>query len=205
MIINIIGACDKRPVLYTCMKVLQEFGDVLLITSSSRLMRLSDNGESCGHYQNTMICVTQDGIDDFFDQLKYSPDDFDYIIIDNVVSVAADATIYVEGMKTSENDEYTLSMLDDYSTIKLYKDKLVESQTLYKLEQFEALADMCPMTPKVVTAVCKTLSPILNVQTDRLVKIANSYAGSASGKPSASAGMVPPIIRGGLRTKKPKK
>lgn len=205
MEINIIGACDKRPVLYACMKILQEFGDVLLITSSSRLIRLSDNGESCGHYQNTMICVTQDGIDDFFDQLKYSPNDFDYIIIDNVASVSADATIYVEGMKPSESDEYTLSMIENYSTIKLYRDKLIESNTLYKLEQFEALADMCPMTPKVITSVCKTLSPVLNVPTDRLMKIANSYAGAAASKPSVTVGKVPPIQRGGLLKKKPKK
>ena len=203
MIINIIGACDKRPVLYSCMKILQEFGDVLLITSSSRLIRLSDTGESCGHYQNTMICVTQDGIDDCFAQLHYAPEDFDYIIIDNVVSADADATIFVEGMKMSESDEYTLSLLDEYSTIKLYKDKLVESQTLYKLEQFEALADMCPMTPKVVTAVCKAMSPVLNVQADRLAKIANSYAAPAAKK--QNVGVKPSRMAGGLRRKKPKK
>ena len=71
MIVNIIGECDKRPVLYTCMKILQNIGDVLLISNSSRLMRLSDTRDIGGHYQNTMIAVTMDGIDDFFDDFKY--------------------------------------------------------------------------------------------------------------------------------------
>ena len=46
MVINIIGDCDKRPVLYTVMKICQTLGDVLLVSSSSRLMRLSDTNAS---------------------------------------------------------------------------------------------------------------------------------------------------------------
>ena len=125
MIVNIIGECDKRPVLYCAMKVFQEFGDVLLLTSSSRLVRLSEDGQSGGNYQNTMVNVTQDGIDDFFESFAYNVGDFDYIIIDNIVSVDADLSIYVEGMASSENEEYILSLLDNYKTVRLYKDKLI--------------------------------------------------------------------------------
>ena len=86
MVINIIGDCDKRPVLYTVMKICQTLGDVLLVSSSSRLMRLSDTNASYGHYQNTMVTVTQEGIDDFFDNFEYDLADFEFVIIDNIIS-----------------------------------------------------------------------------------------------------------------------
>ncbi len=197
MVVNVIGECDNRPILYCCMKVLQEFGDVLLVTSSNRLLRLSDTQESSGHYQNTMICVTHDGIDDFFDQLRYDRGDFDYIIIDNVVTVESDITLYVEGMSVSETESYLLSMLDEYQTIRLYKDKLIEASTAYKIEQFEALRDMCPMTPKVINAVCKLLSPKLGVSADKLVKIANAYSGAG-----ATKSVLPISILGTKKNKK---
>ena len=78
MIINIIGNCDKRPVLYTVMKICQTLGDVLVITNNARLLRLSDTWDSFGHYQNTMIAYTQEGIDDFLDDFAYLID-FDRI------------------------------------------------------------------------------------------------------------------------------
>lgn len=173
MIVNIIGECDKRPILYCVMKIFQEFGDVLLLTSSSRLVRLSENGLTGGHYQNTMVNITQDGIDDFFEQFDYNTGDFDFIIIDNIISVDADLSIYVEGLEVSENEQYTMSLLEDYQTIRLYKDKLVEPTTLYKMEQFEAYHDMCPMTPKIINEVAKVLAPALNMPANRLVQIAS--------------------------------
>lgn len=186
MIINIIGECDKRPVTYCVMKILQALGDVLFITTSSRLVRLSDTGESGGHYQNTMIGVTTDGIDDFFSEFNYTRNDFNNIIVDNVVEAEANLTIYVEGMQMSENENYYLSLLDNYKTIRLYKGKLIDGTTAYRLEQFEALRDMTPMNAKVIKAVAAALSESLGMPAARLESIAaRSSNGASPGKGSS--------------------
>lgn len=159
MVINIIGDCDKRPVLYTVMKICQALGDVLLVSSSSRLMRLSDTQSSYGHYQNTMVTVTQEGIDDFFDEFEYDLADFEFVIIDNIISADADIYIYVQGMLQSENEIDMLEYIDEYETIKLYSGKYIDKRTLYNCEQFEALRDMCPIGTAIATKVAQILGP----------------------------------------------
>lgn len=159
MIINIIGDCDKRPVLYTVMKICQSLGDVLLVSSSSRLMRLSDTQASYGHYQNCMVTVTQEGIDDFFDNFEYDLADFEFVIIDNIISADADIYIYVEGMTQSENELDMLEYIEEYETIKLYKGHLIDGKTLYHLEEFEALKNMCPIGTSIASRVAQILAP----------------------------------------------
>lgn len=174
MIINIIGDCDKRPVLYTFMKICQSLGDVLLITSSSRLMRLSDTGESMGHYQNTMIAVTQDGLDDFFDEFRYDTSDFEFTIIDNIVAAEADLFVYVKGMTQSENEVNNLEYLDTYETIELYKGGILDSKVIYNCEEFEALRDMCPISPKIASVVSSVFAKAIHKDAKNIEKIALS-------------------------------
>lgn len=160
MVVNIIGECDKRPVLYTCMKILQNLGDVLLVSSSSRLMRLSDTREIGGHYQNTMIAVTADGIDDFFEDFKYDLSDFEHVIVDNIQITEADITIFVEGMSISAIEKEMLEYIDSYETIQLYKGNMLDSRTLYNLEQFESLRDMCAINQAVAEKVAKCIAKV---------------------------------------------
>lgn len=187
MVINIIGDCDKRAVLYTVMKIAQTLGDVLVVTSSSRLCKLSDTRESGGHYQNTMICVTDQGIDDFFEDFGYSADDFSYVIIDNIVSADADLYIYVEGMAMSEFDKDLLEFIEDYATIPLYKGKMLDGSAPYKIEQFESLRDMCPVSKQVAIEVSKVLSKKIGTSSDNLLKMALSYKTGARAKPQSKA------------------
>ena len=172
MVINIIGDCDKRPVLFTVMKICQTLGDVLLVTSSSRLSRLSDTGESYGHYQNTMIAVTQDGIDDFWEDFIYDVSDFESIIIDNMVSADADLVIYVKGLIQSQNELDNLEYLDGYETIELYKGKFIDATTMIRCEEFEAMRDMCVISPKVAEKVAAIMAKALNKDPKRIQQIA---------------------------------
>lgn len=158
MRINLIGECDKRPVLYSLMKICQGIGDVLLITSSSRINRLSDTHDTYGHYQNTMIAITQEGLDDFLDNFVYDLADFNFVIIDNIIDAEADLTIYVQGYVQSEMEKDNLEYIENYHTIHLYTDKLLESSTPYKLEEFEAMRDMCVVAPKVATKVAAIIA-----------------------------------------------
>lgn len=174
MVINIIGDCDKRPVLYTIMKICQSLGDVLLITSSSRLVRLSDTGESMGHYQNTMIGITYDGIDNFWEDFVYDVQDFEYTIIDNIVEAEADVVIYVEGMVQSEQEQENLEYIEDYKTISLYSSAgFTDSKTLRNCEEFEAYRDMCPINPKLSKEVAKILAPYFKTDASKLESLAN--------------------------------
>lgn len=172
MLINIIGDCDKRPVLYTVMKICQALGDVLLITSSSRLVRLSDTGESYGHCQNTMIAVTDEGIDTFWEEFTYDVTDFEFVIVDNIVSGEADLTIYVEGMLQSEQEMINLEYIDDYHTIELYKGSIVDAKTMLRCEEFEALRDFCPINQKVAEKVAAIMAPALHTDAKKLLSIA---------------------------------
>ena len=172
MRINLIGECDKRSVLYTLMKICQGLGDVLLVTSSSRINRLSDTRDTYGHYQNTMIAVTHEGLDDFLENFVYDLVDFNYVIIDNIVDADADLTIYVQGYVQSEQEKENLEYLDSYATIKLYSDKLLDANTPYKLEEFEAMRDMCVVAPKVASKVAAILSQATGISAKNLEGIA---------------------------------
>lgn len=172
MVINIIGDCDKRPVLYTVMKICQSLGDVLLVTSSSRLIRLSDTGESYGHCQNTMIAVTHDGIDDFWEAFTYDVTDFEFVIIDNIVSAEADLVIYVKGMAQSQNESDNLEYIDEYETIDLYQGKYINSSTLLRCEEFEALKDFCPINQKIASSVATIMAKALNTDAKKIESLA---------------------------------
>lgn len=172
MIINIIGDCDKRPVLYTVMKICQTLGDVLLVTNNSRLIRLSNTRENYGHYQNTMIAITHEGIDDFFENFEYDLEDFEYVIIDNIVSAEADLFIYVEGLLASEHEMDTLEYIDDYKTIRLYKGNMLSSRVMYNLEVFEAYVNMQPIGQKVAEAVSKILAEAFGKDPKMITEIA---------------------------------
>lgn len=159
MIINIVGDCDKRPVLYTVLKVCQTLGDVLLITNSTRLARLSDTRETYGHYQNIMVAITTEGIDDFLEGFDYGLNSFAYVVVDNIPLAEADVTIYVEGMQQSESETDILEYVENYDTIKLYKGNLIDATTLKRLEEFEALRNCCPIGNKIAAAVANVLAP----------------------------------------------
>lgn len=173
MVINVIGECDKRPVLYTIMKICQTLGDVLIVSNNTRLKRLSDTRETYGHYQNTMIAITADGIDDFFEDFMYDLSDFEFVVIDNIVKADADLYIYVKGYSVSEFESDTMEYIDEYETIELYKGKLLDSKTLLACEEFEAFSDMCPINSKVAEKVATILAKKLNKPVKNLIGIAN--------------------------------
>lgn len=196
MRINLIGECDKRPVLYTLMKVFQELGDVLIITDNSRLIRLSDTRENYGHYQNTMVAVTQEGLDDFLEDFLYDLSDFNHVIVDNITDAEADYVLYVQGYKQTDWEKEQLEYIDSYGTIQFYTNKLLPPDIYYKLEEFESLRDMCPMGDKLATAVCSLLSPLLNSPEANLHKIAMKPTAGTVPKPTG-AGKVTSVFKKG--------
>lgn len=172
MIINIIGCCDKRPVLYTVMKMLQSLGDVLLVSSSTRLARLSETGESGGSYQNIMVGITTEGLDDFFEEFPYDIDDFANVIVDNLVTADADLTIYVKGLIQNQTDTDMLEYIDDYQVIEPYALKDSQGSMFYNCEKFEAYRNLNPISQKLALAVGNILAPLYKTTGENLMKIA---------------------------------
>lgn len=179
MKINLIGDCDKRAVLYTLMKITQTLGDVLIVSDDNRLVKLSDTGENGGHYQNVMICITDEGIDDFFSEFGYTETDFEHIIIDNIVCADADIYLFVEGMETTQRTKDILEYMDGYLTINPYKRKMFAADTIYRLEQFESLRDMCPINKTIAQEVSKLIAKPINISPEYLFKIAMIYQTAA--------------------------
>lgn len=183
MIINIVGDCDKRPVLYTVMKICQAMGDTLLVTTDNRMLRLSDIRENQGHYQNVMIAIATDGIDDFFEEFMYSQQDFANMIIDGMVSADADVTIYVKGLMPSEDELTMLEYLEDYKTIKLYEGKAAASSAFLQCEKFEAFRNFAPINANIAAEVADALAGVAKASAVNLSKIAMAApVGSTPGK-----------------------
>lgn len=182
MTINIIGSCDKRPVLFTVMKICQELGDVLLITSNSRLQRLSDTGESLGHCQNTMIAIASEGIDEFWAVFPYDVHDFEYVIVDNILSGDADLTIYVKGVVESPKDLDMLEYIEDYQTIDLYRKKVIDATTLIRCEEFEALKDFVTIGDSIASLVAGVMAPALHTDAKNLETIAKKQTSTHMAK-----------------------
>lgn len=185
MTINVIGDCDKRPVLYTILKIAQTLGDVLLVTNRAMLRRLSDTGETGGFYQNIMIAVTQDGIDDFFDSFEHQKNDFNTVIIDNIVAAESDVFVYVKGLNPTPEELELLETLENYEVIDMYKGKFIDSKTYYNIEEFEALRDCCPMNAELAKAIGEILGPVLKKDPKNIAAIAMTRMPNAP-KPKAA-------------------
>lgn len=172
MIVSIIGDCDRRPVLYTVIKILQTIGDTLVISTDNRILRLSDTREDMGHYQNTMIAFAPEGIDDFLEEFTYSFTDFSNVIIDGMTSDEADQTIYVKGLMPSEEEEALLEYLEGYATIKLYEGKAATSAAFLNCEKFEAYRQMTPINATIGAEVAEALSKVAGTSATNLSKMA---------------------------------
>lgn len=113
MQLSVFGQTDKRPVFYSFMLICQKMGDTAIITNNRQYTRLLD-GEYTGYYQNIFIGVTDAAPDEIWEELNIAPDDFEFILYDNIYtgsgSVKADEskhiyTLYVQGAGLEEMDE----------------------------------------------------------------------------------------------------
>lgn len=81
MNISLIGYVDNRPLLYSLVKLLQTFGDTLVVSDNTNLRRLTEDFSEYGTLQNTVVAITSDP-DTVFDDIDRPRTDFDFIIYD---------------------------------------------------------------------------------------------------------------------------
>lgn len=183
MIISLIGLTDRRPVIYTLLKLLQPSGDILLITNERHYARLIEDEESigitAGHFKNTLIVVSDATPDEASSEIGYSLEDFEYIIYDNKYYDKADLTIFVKGANVSQEELDIVEYLDknEYSTLELgFGKKCVpySVKMFQNVEKIEAYQHLLLVDSKLANAVIKLLAPAMHVSEKELIRVVNS-------------------------------
>lgn len=186
MILSIVGETDKRPVMYTILKVCQYLGDVLLVTNDRHYARLIEEEEEdvevmAGHFQNVFIVVTDLTPDEASVEVGYNTDDYEYIIYDNKIDAEADMTIYVAGCEMSERESEMLDYMEegeDYQVINFgfgKKNKIPYTGKMFEnCELIEGKKILLPVDAKISAMVIKLLSEEVGVPAKTLEKVVNS-------------------------------
>ena len=177
MVIAVLGQTDKRPVIYTLMRLFQKLGDCALITNDRHLRRLIENGDAYGHFQNIFVAVTDATQDEIFADIGYSTQDFENFIFDCIDQVPdfADMVIYVGGAGGITEDEQTLlDMQSDYKTINLgFGDKCIPyTVDMFKaIETIEGLKHFMPINSQIASRLATFLTEPLNIPAKDIVKV----------------------------------
>lgn len=186
MIIGLVGYTDKRPVIYPLLKILQTAGESCFITRDRRYLRLTENHENLGHYQNIMIVVTDEPSDQMWENLELNPSAFDHVVYDISCDDLPEKLdlVYIchtiqpeEGEEDfweclPENNTKHLKFMYDNTTIK-DATKVPISSALWKYcETVESLKVMPSFTDSSIAGfLSKDLATYLNVTPQLIVKI----------------------------------
>lgn len=185
MILSVIGDTDKRPFVYTILKVCQALGDVLLVTNNRHYARLIEEPEEdvdaiAGHFQNTMIVVTDMTPDEASEVVGYNAEDYEYIIYDNQLDAEGDLTLYIAGCDMSDREKEFLEYLEDgvdYHTIRFgFGKKNVIPYTAKMFQACEIVEGkhlLVPVDAKITSALCKLLADSFGMPAKNLEKVVN--------------------------------
>ena len=156
MKIGFLGLTEKRPFLYTTLKILQGLGDsVLFVTTNLQYARLImdedyelediDGVFKAGAFQNTTIIVTSLTMDDLGPNglNVINPDEFQHCIYDNQVGAEVDYTLFIKGLEVSQEEKEALELLNEteYATFEFGfgKKPIRYTEAMFrKCEEFEA-------------------------------------------------------------------
>jgi len=184
---NLLGKGDRRIVLYPLMKLTQTLGDVLLISNDPHVLRLSDTGENGGSYQNILVYYVdfeKSSVDDFWMTSGRSPETFSCVIVDGMPDPEAKITLYIKTADMTDDDREEMDYLENPILIDPWnpKDVCFDANTLYALEEFEALRDMCPISTKLSAKLAAPLSKALKIAETNVAGMLNKPSNRTPGK-----------------------
>ena len=177
MVISLLGQTDKRPVLYTIMKLFQTLGDTILITNDRHLKRLIETEGNPGHFQNILVYVTDSSPDEVFAELGYTMDSFEHCIFDctEVVPDYTNTLIYVGSSgQMSEDEETLLSMFPEHKVINLgFGDKCIPyTLDMFKfVEQTEGLKHLGTAPVQIANRLATFLTEPLKMSVKSITKV----------------------------------
>ena len=180
MVISLIGSTDKRPVIYTLMKLFQKLGDCCVVTPNPQFKRLTEDGSPYGHFQNIYVAVTNATQDEIFAEIGFTMHDFENFIFDcdTEIPTFSDLVIYVGGAgKMTDDEELLLEMYGEYKTINLgFGDKCIPyTVDMWKnVEMTEGLHILPPANPQVAQRLATFLTEPLKIPAKDIVKVVTS-------------------------------
>lgn len=111
--ISIKSEIDSRVVLYPLMRCLRPLGNILVITSNKQVSRLIE-GDLEGDFRNFHILVdSEGGTDELLEDAGISPNEYTYVVYDNVGVVEQDKLIIPIGPIVSDSFEEELIYLGE--------------------------------------------------------------------------------------------
>ena len=189
MKIGFLGLTEKRPFLYTTLKILQGLGDsVLFVTTNLQYARLIMDEDyeledidcvfKAGAFQNTTIIVTSLTMDDLGPNglNVINPDEFQHCIYDNQVGAEVDYTLFIKGLEVSQEEKEALELLNEteYATFEFGfgKKPIRYTEAMFrKCEEFEARHYLVEIDRKISVILCKLFSELLDYPLSNLRKV----------------------------------
>ena len=180
MVISLVGSTDKRPVLYTLMKLFQKLGDCCVITPDQHLTRLTEDHSPYGHFQNIFVAVTTASQDEVFAEIGYTKQDFENFIFDCTTEIPtfSDLVIYIGGAgEMTEDESLLLEMFGEYKTINLgFGEKNIPyTVDMWKnVEMTEGYRILPPANPQIAQRLATFLTEPLSMPARDIVKVVTS-------------------------------
>lgn len=174
MVISVVGMTEKRPFIYTLLKICQALGDTCLVTNKRHYKRLIENYENEGSYQNIQIYVTDATIDDVYEEIGHERSDFDFWIFENDPDLESDLIYYVKGFNMSEYEEMILDSLDNYTTVNFgfgKKDVIKYNAKMFEnCEIIEATKQLIEVSPSITKVVVDSIAPLVDLSPKLLAR-----------------------------------
>jgi hypothetical protein len=184
MVISIFGSTEKRPVIYTILKMFTVLGqDSLFITDDLRYRRLfskeesSDIADNSGYFENNLIIITDVTPDEAAAEFQYRVDDYDNVVYCNKVDTESDLIIYVGGAAMTEEEEELVDYIQDEIRINLGfgKGAIPYTVNMFKnLELFEAHKHAVEIDSNVTVKVAGLLAEPMGMPAKTIVKAVKS-------------------------------
>lgn len=124
MIINIMGYAEKRHILYALAKVLETYGDVLVVSPNIGIKRVIGGGKVLGHTCDILWVYYHGSPEKVYEYIQYRPEDFDFVIFDteDIIIDNQSFCIYTLGADYEEYEkEFIEEILSDEKDVYFVK------------------------------------------------------------------------------------
>lgn len=113
MVISVMSECDSRTFVYPFLKCLNSFGSVALFTSNKLASRLIE-GDIIGGFQNIRVVMVEQGdLEAAYALDGYTPDKYDFTILDNLGVNGADIIVALVTNRLSDDYLNDLTFIID--------------------------------------------------------------------------------------------
>jgi len=111
LIVAIKSEMDSRPLLYPLIRVLNNYGNLCVISSNKQLNRLIEDEDNGGFRNIRVIIEESGGVDSVYQEYGIVPEDFTFLILDNMGAMEYDVLVVPVGEVISEDFQEEVDLL----------------------------------------------------------------------------------------------